>query len=230
MDNFNQADLFADILPPMPTTSPNKKRSARPFQRGGSIARLPTLPDNLPEYRVVRKERRKRSISAFRQAGVIEIHIPARLSKRQELELIPEMIEMVLKREAKARKGDDQLLKIALEILEKYLPDFYERPTSITWRSMNERWGSCTTVDGTIRISDRLINAPDYVLNYIIFHELIHLRVHAHDQNFYEYLERYTDQVKAEAFLDGYEIGVQAGNRSAPPTENLRYEGVAENL
>jgi hypothetical protein len=27
------------------------------------------------------------------------------------------MIEMVLKREAKARKGDDQLLKIALEIL-----------------------------------------------------------------------------------------------------------------
>ena len=118
MDNFNQADLFADILPPMPikaptrspTGSPNKKRSAHPFQRGGSISRLPTLPDNLPEYRVIRKERRKRSISAFRQAGVIEIHIPARLSKRQELELIPEMIEMVLKREAKARKGDDQLL------------------------------------------------------------------------------------------------------------------------
>ena len=230
MDNFNQADLFADILPPMPTTSPNKKRSARPFQRGGSIARLPTLPDNLPEYRVIRKERRKRSISAFRQAGVIEIHIPARLSKRQELELIPEMIEMVLKREAKARKGDDQLLKIALDILEKYLPDFYERPTSITWRSMNERWGSCTTVDGTIRISDRLINAPDYVLNYIIFHELIHLRVYAHDQNFYEYLERYTDQVKAEAFLEGYENGVQAGNRSAPPTENLCDDDVAENL
>jgi predicted metal-dependent hydrolase len=213
VDNFNQADLFADILPPMPSNKTNnKKRSAHPFQRSGSISRLPTLPDNLPEYRVIRKERRKRSISAFRQGGVIEIHIPARLSKRQELELIPEMIEMVLKREAKARKGDDQLLKIALEILEKYLPDFYERPTSITWRSMNERWGSCTTVDGTIRISERLINAPDYVLNYIIFHELIHLRVHAHDENFYEYLQRYTDQIKAEAFLEGYEIGVQSGN------------------
>ena len=213
MDNFNQADLFADILPPMPSDkSGSKRRTARPFQRSGSISRLPTLPDNLPEYRVIRKERRKRSISAFRAAGVIEIHIPARLSKRQELELIPEMIEMVLKREAKARKGDDQLLKIALEILEKYLPDFYERPTSITWRSMNERWGSCTTVDGTIRISERLINAPEYVLNYIIFHELIHLRVHAHDENFYEYLKRYTDQEKAEAFLEGYEIGVQSGS------------------
>ena len=213
MDNFNQADLFADILPPMPSEkSGNKRRAARPFQRSGSISRLPTLPDNLPEYRVIRKERRKRSISAFRAAGVIEIHIPARLSKRQELELIPEMIEMVLKREAKARKGDDQLLKIALEILEKFLPDFYERPTSITWRSMNERWGSCTTVDGTIRISERLINAPEYVLNYIIFHELIHLRVHAHDENFYEYLQRYTDQEKAEAFLEGYEIGVQSGS------------------
>ena len=218
MDNFNQDDLFADILPPMPTRMPSKRASnksgAHPFQRSGSISKLPALPDNLPEYRVVRKERRKRSISAFRQGGVIEIHIPARLSKRQELELIPEMIEMVLKREAKARKGDDQLLKIALAILEEYLPDFFERPTSITWRGMNERWGSCTTVDGTIRISDRLINAPDYVLNYIIFHELIHLRIHAHDENFYEYLDRYTDQVKAEAFLEGYEIGVQSGNQN----------------
>jgi hypothetical protein len=77
---------------------------------------------------------------------------------------------------------------------------------------MNERWGSCTTVDGTIRISERLINAPDYVLNYIIFHELIHLRVHAHDESFYQYLNRYSDQDRAEAFLEGYENGVQAGN------------------
>jgi predicted metal-dependent hydrolase len=198
---------------------PKTGNRTRPFQRSGatSISKLPNLPPGLPEYRVVRKERRKRSISAFRSAGIIEIHIPARLSKRQEIELIPEMIAMVLKREAKARKGDEQLLQISLEILEEYLPDFYERPTSITWRNMNERWGSCTTVDGTIRISERLINAPDYVLNYIIFHELIHLRVHAHDENFYQYLNRYTDQDRAEAFLEGYESGVQGGHLN-PPT------------
>ena len=219
MDNFNQEDLFADILPPMPPAKPRKNRS-RAFQRSSSISNLPVLPPGLPEYRVIRKERRKRSISAFRQAGVIEIHIPARLSKRQELELIPEMIEMVLKREAKARKGDDQLLKISLELLAKYLPDFYERPTSITWRQMNERWGSCTTVDGTIRISERLITAPDYVLNYIIFHELIHLRVHAHDKNFYEYLERYTEQSRAEAFLEGYEIGSQSADFGATDAQS----------
>lgn len=203
----------------MPPAKPRKNRS-RAFQRSSSISNLPVLPPGLPEYRVIRKERRKRSISAFRQAGVIEIHIPARLSKRQELELIPEMIEMVLKREAKARKGDDQLLKISLELLANYLPDFYERPTSITWRQMNERWGSCTTVDGTIRISERLITAPDYVLNYIIFHELIHLRVHAHDKNFYEYLERYTEQSRAEAFLEGYEIGSQSADFGATDAQS----------
>jgi predicted metal-dependent hydrolase len=126
------------------------------------------------------------------------------------------MIAMVLKREAKARKGDDQLMQIALGLLEEYLPDFFERPTSITWRSMNERWGSCTTVDGTIRISERLINAPEYVLNYIIFHELIHLRVHAHDESFYELLNRYSDQNRAEAFLEGYELGVQTGVGTNP--------------
>jgi predicted metal-dependent hydrolase len=221
VDNFNQADLFADILPPMPIKSP-RKNPTRPFQRSGSnifkssISKLPNLPADLPPYRVIRKERRKRSISAFRSGGVIEIHIPARLSKRQEIELIPEMIAMVLKREAKARKGDDQLMQIALGLLEEYLPDFFERPTSITWRSMNERWGSCTTVDGTIRISDRLINAPEYVLNYIIFHELIHLRVHAHDESFYELLNRYSDQNRAESFLEGYELGAQTGVGTNP--------------
>ena len=79
---------------------------------------------------------------------------------------------------------------------------------------MSERWGSCTTADRTIRISDRLIGAPQYVLDYIIFHELIHLIIPGHDQNFYSYLNRFTDQCKAEAFLEGFELGSQSGGFS----------------
>ena len=200
MDNFEQQILFTDILPPVSQISSRKKRITD------------QLPADLPPFRVIRKERRRRSVSAYRQGGVIEIHIPAKMSRRQEIEMIPEMISMVLRREARERKTDLQLMEIGMQLLTQYLPDFDVHPASINWRNMSERWGSCTTVDRTIRISDRLVGSPAYVLNYIIFHELIHLRVHAHDQNFYEYLERYTDQVKAEAFLEGYENGVQAGN------------------
>ena len=209
MDNFEQEILFADLMPPVAQIS----------KRRGQV--LPALPSDLPQYRVVRKERRRRSISAFRQGGVIEIHIPAKMSKRQELEIIPEMIAMVLRREGRSRKTDQQLLEIGMELLAKYLPDFDVAPASINWRNMSERWGSCTTVDRTIRISDRLIGAPNYVLNYIIFHELIHLKIPGHDQDFYNYLNRFTDQQKCEAFLEGFELGSQSGGSGVVPAINI---------
>ena len=209
MDNFEQEILFADLMPPVAQISKRRGQA------------LPALPSDLPQYRVVRKERRRRSVSAFRQGGVIEIHIPAKMSKRQELEIIPEMIAMVLRREGRARKTDRQLLEIGMELINKYLPDFDVEPASINWRNMSERWGSCTTVDRTIRISDRLIGAPNYVLNYIIFHELIHLKIPGHNQDFYNYLNRFTDQQKCEAFLEGFELGSQSGGSGVVPAVNI---------
>ena len=209
VDNFEQEILFGDLLPPVAQIS--KRRSQN----------TPALPTDLPAHRVIRKERRRRSISAFRQGGVIEIHIPAKMSRRQEIEIIPEMIAMVLRREARSRKTDSQLMQIGLELLEKYLPEFEVKPASINWRNMSERWGSCTTVDRTIRISDRLIGTPQYVLDYIIFHELIHLIVPGHDQDFYAYLNRFTDQGKAEAFLEGFELGSQSGGSGVIPAVNI---------
>ena len=209
MDNFEQEILFADLMPPVAQISKRRGQA------------LPALPSDLPQYRVIRKERRRRSVSAFRQGGVIEIHIPAKMSKRQELEIIPEMIAMVLRREGRARKTDRQLLEIGMELINKYLPDFDVEPASINWRNMSERWGSCTTVDRTIRISDRLIGAPNYVLNYIIFHELIHLKIPGHNQDFYNYLNRFTDQQKCEAFLEGFELGSQSGGSGVVPAINI---------
>ena len=208
MDNFEQEILFSEIFPQVAQIAKRRKSDDA------------KLPQNLPAYRVIRKERRRRGISAFRQGGVIEIHIPARMSRRQEIEIIPEMIAMVLRREARERKTDLQLMQIGVEQLATYLPEFDIYPASINWRSMNERWGSCTTVDRTIRISDRLIGAPSYVLNYIIFHELIHLKVVAHDQEFNNYLSRFTDKDKAEAFLEGFELGCQSGAPALLPAAN----------
>ena len=209
MDNFEQQILFTDILPTVSEISARKKKLEA------------NLPPDLPAYRVIRKERRRRSVSAYRQGGVIEIHIPAKMSRRQEIEIIPEMISMVLRRESRSRKTDLQLFQMGTELMLEYLPDFDVQPASINWRSMSERWGSCTTVDRTIRISDRLVGAPNYVLNYIIFHELIHLKIPGHDQDFYNYLNRFTDQQKCEAFLEGFELGSQSGGSGVIPAVNI---------
>ena len=197
VENFIQGEIFADIFPNMPALTPKKSIKKEHEE----------LLSRLPEFRVIRSSRRKRTLHAFRQNGVIEIHIPDRLSRRQEFDVIPEMIDLVLKRENRLRKSDGALFEMCDQLLAEFLPEFNERPISVTWRVMRERWGSCTTVDKTIRISERLNNAPDYALRYVLFHELIHLRIAGHGDDFQEFLDRYADKERAEAFLEGYEAG-----------------------
>ena len=200
VENFIQGEIFADIFPNMPALK-TKKSLKKEHEE---------LLSRLPEFRVIRSSRRKRTLHAYRQNGVIEIHIPDRLSRRQEFEMIPEMIDLVLKRENRLRKSDSALLELSDLLLAEFLPEFYERPISVTWRVMRERWGSCTTVDRTIRISDRLQLAPAYALDYVLFHEAIHLRHFDHGPAFTETLARFEDSELASAYLDGYEAAERA--------------------
>jgi predicted metal-dependent hydrolase len=75
---------------------------------------------------------------------------------------------------------------------------------------MRERWGSCTSVDRTIRISDRLKGAPEYALDYVLFHEAIHLQFFDHGAEFKAMLERFPKAELASAYLDGYEAAETA--------------------
>ena len=168
----------------------------------------PTLPGiNEGEIVVVRSKRRKKNISAFRQNGKIIISIPARMSKADERAMVPVMIAKIRAQE----KGisDSQLAQLAMKLLAEYAPEITIRPATVSWREMNERWGSCTSIDRTIRISNKLKTAPEYVLEFVLFHELIHLYIDGHSEDFYQMLNRYPKCKEAEAFLEGYEFGVR---------------------
>jgi predicted metal-dependent hydrolase len=167
------------------------------------------------EILVIRSTRRKKSISAYRQGGRIVISIPARLTKADERAIVPEMIAKIRSQEADRTPGEADLLERIDQLLSELAPEIVERPISVTWRSMRERWGSCTSVDRTIRISDRLKLAPAYALDYVLFHEAIHLQHFDHGAEFTEILARFEDSELASAYLDGYE----AAERSLlPPT------------
>lgn len=165
---------------------------------------LPGIGDG--EILVIRSKRRKRNIAAYRQGGRIIVSIPARLSKADEREIVPEMVAKIRAQEAARRIDESVLGQRTIDLLEKWAPEITERPTSVTWsHSMKERWGSCTSVDGTIRISKRLEPLPGYVLDFVLFHEGIHLRFGDHGWEFHEVLARYPEAVRAEAYLEGFE-------------------------
>lgn len=54
-------------------------------------------------------------------------------------------------------------------------------------RFMSKRWGSCTG-KGTIILNPELIAAPKQCIDYVITHELCHLKEHNHSQAFYRLL------------------------------------------
>jgi predicted metal-dependent hydrolase len=177
-------------------------------------ATLPGVDEG--EILVIRSSRRKKSISAYRQGGRIVISIPSRLSKSDERAIVPEMIAKIRSQEESKTLGEADLAARIDQLLTTYAPEIQERPISVSWRAMRERWGSCTSVDRTIRISDRLKLAPDYVLDYVLFHEAIHLRYFDHGADFSEVLGRFEDSELASAYLDGFEAAERA---ILPPVE-----------
>ena len=162
------------------------------------------------EIIVIRSPRRKKGSSAYRQGGRIVISIPARMSKAEEAQVVPELISIIRRREADRTPTESALSERIDQLLSELAPEITARPVSTTWRSMRERWGSCTTVDRTIRISDRLKLAPEYALDYVLFHEAIHLEYADHGHEFTETLARFELSELASAYLDGYEAAERA--------------------
>jgi predicted metal-dependent hydrolase len=198
VENFIQQEFFDTNLDQV------RAKATKP----SSELRIPgTEISGGAEIRVIRSSRRKKSIGAYREQGAIVISVPARLSNSKVSAVIPELVEKILTKEAKERLTDSQLHERSLYLLAKYLPEFTTAPASVTWRPMSERWGSCTTVDRTIRISDRLNGAPEYVVDYLLVHELIHLEIADHGSGFEGLIARFEASERASAYLEGYEAG-----------------------
>jgi Protein of unknown function DUF45 len=171
----------------------------------------PTLPGVTEgEILVIRSTRRKKSASAYRQGGRIVISLPARMSKAEEAQVVPELIAIIRSREESKTPSESALATRIDQLLSELAPEIAARPASVSWRPMRERWGSCTTLDRTIRISDRLKLAPEYALDYVLYHEAIHLEWADHGPEFTELLGRYEDSELATAYLDGWEAAERA--------------------
>ena len=77
-------------------------------------------------------------------------------------------------------------------------------------RNQRSRWGSCS-VRGTISLNWRLIQVPDTVRDYIILHELMHLRHLNHSARFWAEVEKVCpDYRAAEQWLkiNSAEVGI----------------------
>ncbi|MBM6405218.1 M48 family metallopeptidase [Phycicoccus sp. CSK15P-2] len=157
-----------------------------------------------PDVEVRRSRRRRRTVSAYRDGGRTVVLIPASFSSAEEARWVDRMLERLARGERRRALGDDDLEARAARLSERYLGG-HARPASVRWVStMEKRWGSCTPADSSIRVSDRLRDAPGYVLDYVLLHELAHLLVSGHGPAFWRLLGSYPRLERARGFLEGW--------------------------
>ena len=148
------------------------------------------------EVEVVRSEKRKRTMQAYIVDGKLRVLVPAGLPQEQESKLVETMIARANRKLSSA--GVD-LMGRATQLATKYrLPT----PASAEWSDRQQaRWGSCTSSEGRIRISNRLASMPGWVLDWVLVHELAHLEEANHGERFQALAGRYELGERAKGYL-----------------------------
>lgn len=157
----------------------------------------------------MRSARRRRTVAAHREGERIVVSVPARMSRAEEARWVELLVNRVLAKEARLAPSDADLLERAARLSTTFLGG-QATPASVRWvDTMRTRWGSCTPLDRSIRISRRLSGMPEYVVDYVLLHELVHLLVPGHGPAFRDELAKYPQAERAEGFLEGLSAATQ---------------------
>ena len=93
--------------------------------------------------------------------------------------------------------------KLFLKFVEKWLEILDEHVEKVAIKPMKTRWGSCNYVKKYINLNTELIKRAPFEIEYVILHELTHLKYPNHGKGFYNYIERYMPNYKvAEKMLN----------------------------
>lgn len=146
--------------------------------------------------------------------GSFLLRIPHRLPKRRVGALLKQVASQLDKSIALHSHRNDADLQQRAELINKKHFESKIEWNAIRWVSnMQARLGSCTRggpTDGQIRISDKIKDWPDWVVDYVIAHELLHRMHPNHSDTFWNELRAtYPLTEQARGFIHG--VGFAAG-------------------
>ena len=169
--------------------------------------RGPAGDDTRLPVRVIASERRTRTLSARVVDGTLEVRVP--------VDVPPELVERFVarvRRKELARRAlgdgadaiagrDADLHRRALELSRQYFGGALV-PARVRYvTNQDTRYGSCSVRTREIRISHRLAAMPSWVRDYVLVHELAHLRVAGHGPAFWRLVARYPLTERARGYL-----------------------------
>ncbi len=159
-------------------------------------------------YTVKRSNRKTVGLEITSDCEII-VRAPKRMGDREIAEFVNKYRSWIDKKLPEAKKraekirnidnNEENLRRAAREtipaIVERYSKIMELRPTSIKITSAKKRFGSCSSKNG-LCFSWRLMAYPTEAIEYVVVHELAHIKHHNHSTKFYKLIEKYMPDYK----------------------------------
>ena len=173
---------------------------------GSSVVVEPPRFDR-PEVEVRASAKRKKTGAAHWSGSRIVVQIPARLKGKERTRFVDELVDRLMAQRPQNAAGDASLEERARVLAELYVDGV--EAASVRWvTNQRRRWASCSPASREIRVSSRLRQCPEWVIDAVLVHELAHLIEADHSPAFYELANRHPRQSECAMFLDGFALGL----------------------
>jgi predicted metal-dependent hydrolase len=148
-------------------------------------------------YTVVKTKRRKTSEIIVNEKG-IEIRTPLTKKDSEIKQLVDDKKKWIFKKKLefsdKRRKKIPKTKTISANDLEtrtwKLASRMEVKPSKVMIKKLKDRWGS-STKHGVINLNSALLEAPLKVIDYVIIHELCHLKIKEHSHRYWNLVHKY---------------------------------------
>ncbi|MDR1567501.1 MAG: M48 family metallopeptidase [Streptococcaceae bacterium] len=144
-------------------------------------------------YTITRSRRRTLAIH-IKSGGVVEVRAPLSLGKSEIERFVSAKTDWIEKKQAQiaapcelppSRFTDADFELVVRELVKIWEQRLDVEVAFIGIRKMSSRWGSCTTKTRRIRLNSALKYCSRECLEYVIVHELAHLRENNHSSRFW---------------------------------------------
>ena len=152
----------------------------------------------------VKSRRAKKLNISLEPSRMLRVAVPYFVSIEQAKEIIssnPGWVKRYLSRMARLEREHERLLKVPgdvdreeagrvlLKRVEKLAGEHGFVCNNVFIREQKTRWGSCSAKNN-ISLNIKLLKLPAELMDYVIFHELVHTKIKSHKRDFWKEMDR----------------------------------------